>query len=265
MFKRKINVCISRMASYMDVAIGGEYSQTPCAEEIKPIIKAFFKKAMNAKVDWDETEAGLNIERITEIVMELAMNTRNYEELRVEDVISLKKIFDELDVLYTEAIEVSFQSKYDEYNFCRKIDCIKEIVCKNNCGMHDSKEKHENYRDGMIFQSYENLWKVIHRVNTEWNELCGRGFSLRVFYDYWESFKYDRTCGLEKSEEEKFTSFMAVLDGKKKFIPIYEKRPVCFKVVDNDFEGEIVNTIENRCSEPYRLSQDGEEAQSVKA
>lgn len=263
MFGRKDNPFISRMTDYMNVAIEGRYSPTPCAEEIRPMIEAFFKKSMKAKVKWDGSSVCWYIENITEIVKYLAKNTRNYEKLSAEDVASLKKIFDELDALHVESLECNSQSRYKD-NLGSKISCISEIVCKNMVGMHDSEEKHDNYRDGMIFQSYEDLWKIIHRVNIEWNELCDRGFSLRVFYDYWESFKYDRAAGLEKTEEEKLATFMAVLDGKKKFVPIYENRPVCFKVVDNDFEGEIVNTFENRYSKPYRMRQDGEEVQCVK-
>ena len=262
MFGKKFNPFISRMTDNMNVAIEGRYSKTPCAAEIKSMIEDFFIKSMGAKVKWGGAAVCWHIEKITEIVRYLAENTRNYEKLSTEDVASLKKIFDELDALHAEALEHNSQSRYKD-GLSIKISCISEIVCKNMVGMHDSEEKHDNYRDGMIFQSYEDLWKIIHRVNNEWDELCSRGFSLRVFYDYWESFKYERDAGMEKTEEEKLASFMAVLDGKKKFVPIYENKPVCFKVVDNDFEGEIVNTLKNRYSKPYRMRQDGEEIQCV--
>ena len=260
MFGKKDNPFIYRMTGYMNDALRGSYRDVPCAEEIRPMIEAFFKKSMKAKVKWDGAGVCWHIENITEIVKYLAMNTRNYEKLSAEDVASLKKIFEELDKLHAEAIQHNSQSRHKD-DLSKKISCISEMVCKNMVGMHDSQEKHEDYRDGMIFQSYEDLWKVIHRVNAEWNELCNRGFSLRVFYDYWESFKYDRRVGQHKTEEEKLETFMAVLDGKKKFVPIYEHRPVCFKVVDNDFEGEIVNTFENQYSKPYRMRQSGEEVQ----
>ena len=42
----------------------------------------------------------------------------------------------------------------------------------------------------------------------------------------------------EKTEEEKFKSFMGILDGKMKFVPLY--RPVCLTVVDNNFKEEFV-------------------------
>lgn len=258
----KDNPFISRMMSNMYDAIEGKYSKTPCAEEIVPMIKDFFKKSTDAKIQWNGAGVCWHIERITEAASYLAQNTRNYENLSNEDVASLKKLFIEFNTLHAEALKLNSQSKYKDY-LSQKISCISEMICKNMVGMHDSAEKHDNYRDGMIFQSYENLWKVIHRVNTEWDELCSRGFSLRVFYDYWESFKYDRAANQEKTEEEKLETFMALLDGKLKFVPVYNHIPICFTVVDNDFEGEIVNTYENSYSKPYRMCQSGEESQNI--
>lgn len=240
-----------------DALEGKYYPAKPCADEIRPMIEAFFEKSMNAKVDWDGgASVCSHIERITEIVYYLSKNTRNYEKLSNEDVASLKKIFEELDALHAEALKNNSQSDW----LRSKISCISEMLCKNMVGMYDSVEEHENYRDGMIFQNYEDLWKVIHRVNTEWDELCSRGFSLRVFYDYWESFEYDQSLGLEKTEEEKLKTFMALLDGKMKFVPVYEHKPICYRVVDKDFKGEFVNTFENRYSKPYGMRQSGEES-----
>lgn len=259
MFGRKNNPFISRMSNNLEKAMDGSYRHVPCAKEIIPMLEDFFVKCTNAKFDLDVNDVVCwRIEKLTEIMMHIAMNTRNYEKLSVEDIIALRKIFEELNALLTEALEVNSQSDCQN-DFDNKINCINEIICKNMVAMHDSEEKHDNYRDGMIFQNYEDLWKVIHRVNTEWNQLCSRGFSLRVFYDYWEAFKYDRLYDLEKAEGEKLETFMALLDGKMKCVPVYEHRPVCFKVVDNDFEGEIIRTFENRYSKPYRLRQEGEE------
>lgn len=258
MFGRKDNPFISRMSDNMEKAMNGSYRHVPCAEEILPMLVEFFAKCRDAKVEWNGASVCWNIEKLTEIMQHIAMNTRNYEKLSDEDITSLRKIFDELNALYAEALELDSQSDCRN-DFSSKISCLDEILCKNMVGMHDSEEEHENYRDGMIFQNYEDLWKVIHRVNTEWEQLCNRGFSLRVFYDYWESFKYERSAGLRKTEEEKLETFMALLDGKMKFVPIYEHRPVGYKIVDNNFEGKIVNTLENRYSKPYRLRQENEE------
>lgn len=211
MFEKE-NPFISRMTDNMNVAIEGRYSPTPCAPEIKSMIEDFFIQSMES-INLNESNVCWHIVKITEIVRHLAGNTRNYSKLSTEDITFLKKIFYELEVLRSEVLTCSLlQSSNSDLSL--KIICINEIICKNMVGMRDSKEKHNNYRDGMIFQNYEDLWKIIHRVNTEWNELCKKGFSLTLFYNYWISFKHDRATGVEKSESEKLMSFMAVLDGK---------------------------------------------------
>ena len=254
MFGRKNNPFISRMSLNMKKALEGGYRHVPCAEELIPMLEDFFAKSTNAKVEWNvDNSVCWHIEQLTEIMMYIAMNTRNYEKLSDEDVTALRKIFEELNSLYTEALELNLQSTCKN-DFSSKINCIDEIIRKNMVGMNDSEVANDNYRDGMIFQNYEDLWKVIHRVNTEWEQLCNRGFSLTVFHDYCESITYEI-----KTEEEKLENFMALLDGKMKFVPVYEYKPVRFKLVDNDFEGKIVNIIENRYSNSYRLRQEGEE------
>ena len=258
--KENNNLFVSRMMDFMNEAIGGWTSQRPCADEIRPMIKDFFRKSIENEFECSESDVYWSIQYIGEIVIYLARNTRNYEKLKMEEVKSIKKIFDELYELYAETIgHYSNPRETDHRVIKRKIRCISKIVLENMLGMHDSKKEHHNYRDGMIFQNYENLWKIIHRVNHEWNELCDRGFSLKVFDDYRGFFEYDRVRGLEKSEEEKFETFMAILDGKKKFIPVYEYRPICFKVVSNDCTEEVVETIENRYSRSYRMRQYGED------
>lgn len=259
---KKDNLFISRMTGYMNKAMECGYYHVSCAEEIKPMLRDFFKKSMSAKVNWeDRGDVCWHIENITEAVQYFAQNTRGYERMSDEDVKVFQKIFEEFDALHAEALKLNSQSKPKDY-LSDKISCIKEIVCKNHVDMHDSKEQHEHWRDGMIFQDYESLWKVIHRVNTEWDELCSRGFSLRVFYDFLQVVKYDKSRGEEMSEEEKIRVFMALLDGKMKFIPVYCHRycTLGFKVVDNDFDDEIVYTCDVKCHKSHRMRQVGEEA-----
>lgn len=265
MFGKKdkpFNPHIYRMTEYMNFAIEGRYAtRGTCAEEIVPMIKALYEKSINAKVKWDGAIVCWHIEKIVKMLQYLAYNTRNYEKLSDEDVVSLKKIFDELDVLHAEAIFRDSQSRYED-NLTPKIDCISEILCQNMADMYDSKEDHHDWRDGMMFQNYEDLWKIIHRINTEWEELCTRGFSMNVFDDYRKSFQYDRENGMEMSEEMKLKTFMALLDGKMKFVPVYrhECRLLGLKVVNNDAEDEIIYTSEDISRKnAYRMRQKGEE------
>ncbi len=253
------NPFIIRMKIAKEEALNGGYRKVPCAREIRPMVIHFFNKCIRTKIKWNGENICWHIEHITDIAKYLAMNTRNYEKLTPEELTAMRKIFLEIKSLYGEAFTCVSHSEGEEFR--RKVICISEIVRKNMTGMHDTEEDHGAYRDGMIFQSYENLWKIIHRVNTEWEELTSRGFSLNVFNDYWETFQYDRETGQEKTEEEKFDTFMKLLDGKMKFVPVYEHTPICFKVVDNDFEEVIVTKKETKYSKPYRLRQVGEDAE----
>lgn len=259
---KKANFFISQMTGYMmNEAMGYSYDHVSCAEEIKPMIKAFFKKSTSTKINWEDPYGACwNIEHIIKAVPDLAKNTRNYERMSEEDVKVFQKIFEEFDALYAEALKPTSQSS--EYNLSRKISCISAIAYKNHVGMYDSEEEHTYWRDGMLFRNYENLWKVMHRVNTEWDELCSRGFSLQLFYDFWNVFEYDRRRGEEMSEEEKIKAFMALLDGKMKFVPVYRHayEPLGFKIVDNDYDDEIVYTSNAKDCKSHRMRKVGEEA-----
>ena len=153
MFGRKNNPFISRMSLNMKKALEGGYRHVPCVEEIIPMLEDFFAKSTNAKVEWNvDNSVCWHIEQLTEIMMYIAMKTRNYEKLSDEDVTALRKIFEELNALYTEALELNLQSNCKN-DFGNKINCIDEIICKNMLGMYDSELVHDNYRDGMIFQN----------------------------------------------------------------------------------------------------------------
>ena len=257
MFGKEENLRSSRIARCKMQAINGRRLRTPCACEIKSTIESFFNQIME--------EIGKNydcdymIERIAEAVMYLANNTRDYEKLTEEEISSLRNIFNELKKLYDTLI-----SKSDTGDLKDKITCISEILCKNSVDMHDDSEDQvecpgDDYRDGMIFQRYEDLWKVVNRISTEWSELRNRGFDACVIFDYWSSVRYDRENKQEKTEDEKVNNFMSLLDGTMKFVPVYEEKAVAYGVVANDFEGKIVNKVENFCYKTHRLRQKGEE------
>lgn len=238
----KGNTFIFLMQEYMNSAMKCGGHSVQCAKEIKPLIKDFFNKAMSvAKVREDGTDVCSYIESIAEAVKYLARNTRNYARIKDQEVEVLNKIFQEFDALLEETMNLKAQYRYAS-NLACKISYITEILYRNQVGMHDSKEDHKHWRDGMIFQSYESLWKVIHRVNTEWEELRKRRFSIELFYDFCTVCQYDRSRGKEMDEEEKINNFMSVLDGKMKFILVYLRgyRQIGLRVVNNDFGNKIV-------------------------
>ncbi len=257
--RKKENHFISRITDYMNRT---NY-HVSCAKQTEPMFNAFFKKTMSAKANWKDGN-GRSWDGIIETAVRyLAMNTRNYERMSEEEVKVFQKIFREFDALHVEALNLNSQSQ-NKGELMNKLICISEIIRINRIGMHDLDEQHEYWRDGMIFQNYENLWKVIHRVNTEWDELCSRGFPLKICQYFYDVCEYARSCGEEMQEEDKIKTFMALLDGKMKIIPVYrhEYRPLGFKVVDNDFDDEIIYTFDVKNNKSYRMRQVGEEVDS---
>lgn len=254
---KKENHFISRITGYMNRT---NY-HVSCAKQTEPMFNAFFKKTMSAKANWEDRNGRCWDGIIENAVRYLAMNTRNYERMSEEEVKVFQKIFGEFDALHTEALKLNSESQNKEC-LIQKLICISEIVRINRIGMHDLDEQHEQWRDGMIFQNYENLWKVIHRVNTEWDELCSRGFPLEVFHYFCDVCEYDRTCGEEMLEEEKIKTLMALLDGKMKIIPVYrqEYRPLGFKAVDNEFDDEIVYISDVKSNKIHHMRQIEEES-----
>lgn len=256
---RKENHFISRKTDYMNRT---NY-HVSCAKQTELMFNDFFKKLMSAKANWKDKNGRTWDITIENAVRYLAMNTRNYEKMSEEEVKAFQKIFEEFDSLHDEALNLSSQSQNKEY-LMNKLICISEIIRINSIGMHDSEEQHEHWRDGMIFQNYKNLWKVIHRVNTEWGDFCSRGFPLKICQYFYDVCEYARSCGEEMQEEDKIKVFMALFDGKMKIIPVYrhEYTPLGFKVVDNDFDDEIIYTFDVKSNKSYRMRQVGEEVAS---
>lgn len=260
---KSFNPLISLKAEIINQALKGRYPRGGCSEQIIPMINDFFEKLIKANLKWDEElKEGSGCvywltREIIAILPNLAENTRNYEKLDDKDIEFLKKIFDELYALFLDAKTNNLEKDY----ICvigPRINHISDIVKINMEDMHDIKEEkeHSNWREGMVFQNYQDLWKIIHRINTEWEDLWSRGYNYGVIYDYKKALKRQ-----PMSEEKKFETFMALLDGKMKFVPVYchEYRLLGFKVLDNDAEDEIIQISEEKSTKSFRLRQKVEE------
>lgn len=230
---------MSKYNDFFEMAVTGKGNGkiNPPASEIIPLIEALRKKV----VCYDRTNTG-DFDGIVQCCLNIAASTRNYEDLKESDFISLKKIFSELDAMCEEA-KTNLSNKKDE--FAKKAKLISQLLFYNCEGMHDSPVNHSNWKDGMIFQSYENLWKVIHRLNSEWEELSGRGLTDEQIEAFSKAFHYSRSNYTEPSENSKLRLFMDMLDGKLKVIPVYkrEERLVGNKIVpSNGAEYEIIDS-----------------------
>mgnify|MGYP007069948608 CR=1 FL=1 len=262
----KDNLFINRMEGYMNLALFGNGIYKPCASEIRSIVIDFFKSTMRIDIDWDNGGIRWQIERVSEIVKYIAQNTRDYYKMASNEVEVVRELVKEIYLLRDEALRIDamndlHKESNSDIDFGHKIACIGEIIRKNMTGMHDE-AKSKDYKDGMIFQNLENLLKLVHRLNTEWDDLCNRGFSLNVINDFIQAVEYDRKRGHELDEEEKYDIFNNILDGNMKFVPVFRLVPECYVPVANDYfnyvfyDSEAFN--EKPIKNPYRLRQKGE-------
>lgn len=253
------NVFVSRMIANKMEALNGRYDRTPCAGVIRARLESFCDETISSPIKWDGNEVCWSMERLVECARALAENVPNFVTYSEEDAAAINKIFDELDYVREELLQVYKSGKEADYKIGAKLSCISEILVKNAVGAHYDENEPQAYRNGMIFQRYEDLWAVVHRVNREWVDLCARGFSLNVFYDFRSTFDLERRLKREKTEEAKLADFMAILDGTKKFVPVYELENVGYRVMDSDFEGMIVSQELTTPMKEYRLFQKKEE------
>ncbi|MBE5821232.1 MAG: hypothetical protein E7311_01415 [Clostridiales bacterium] len=203
------------------------YYYVRCAKEIEPFIRKYFKKfreqnfttdnITNSKVDYE-------LFRITEMIYYLSMNTIEGRKIGKRELKAIEAIF---NLLYDWFDDVTQRKMFhDETKMC----CIKRILETNQICRNFRSSKDLNYdkiRKAMMFEDYEDLYKVIKRINDEWEELLSRGFVyIRVIDDFDAVLRHTKK---ERTEKEKMKLFMGVLDGKFKFKPVYAK--VAYEIV----------------------------------
>lgn len=239
-----------------------EIFQSSYNAELVQLIQELHDRITKAEIDWEYGPACGHLEKLLTIAKYVAENTKVSKELTFKDSNSIHKIFEELNSLYDEVLVTnSRKSRYQTFDLGTRISCIEEVVRRNIVTMYDSDDEH--LISHMVFRSYENLWKIVHRINTEWEELCLRNFSMHsIYYPFRDFFIYSMNAHKEMSEEEKYQTFMAILDGKRKFIPVYkhEFKLVALKPVSWDDErDEEVHEDVKKVTSAYRMRQIGEE------
>lgn len=181
------------------------------AEFVEAVQKLHIK-IIGTDIDWEaDGSARYHLVDLLDIARHAAKTLELKKNLSSEDSNSIQKFFKELDSLYDEALSV--KSKEQIMNFSQKISCIKRIFKENTLTICDTAAG--RLITDKVFRNYENLWELMHRINTEWEELCFRGFSVKLIYDSFRDFIiYTKYTHAEMSEEEKYRTFMDILDGK---------------------------------------------------
>lgn len=251
---------ILQISKYEQDAINGMPYNEKCSKDIIPFISEAFRKIRENRNIFEGKDISRHVEKIAILIRNLACNTHENEIMNNKDLKSISQIFfDVVYALFDEVKENAFASEEDKNILYNKINCINEIVYANMIGNHfPNIIADDNIHDGKIFQNYENLLKVISYIVKNFKSLTKRGFTLDVFYNFENSFRYDRRHKCEKTEEEKFNMFMGILDGSMKFKPIYEVRTVAYAVVPIDFNDNIVKYSSMGNLNEYALKKEDE-------
>jgi len=252
MFLKKINnsAYYRRICENHKKAIEGYPYGRGLSESILPSITQIFNRLTLTKIDWygNKTYEANYFESISEITLHISLNTQAGEVICGSELEAVEAIFKDLNGL----IDYVIVHKHEQFNqdFNRKLQCLNEIACKNMVNMkrrdceNDAAKVNTN---GKIFRTYENLYKVFHRINIEWDELIARGFSRNIWFAYRDSFEYNlRIIGIEKSEEEKLNDFMGILDGTVKLIPQYEIKAVSYQAVSTASTEKLIRTVSTK-------------------
>lgn len=252
-FEKRMNLSLKAALS----GGNGKYSNG-CSESIQKLVIAFFTKVSSARIEWSGTNPiAVNLEVLTKVVEQLAYNTYHHEVIPKEQMEYIQKIFDEFRFLYDELVRHEHLNNYDIGDIAGRIDCLYEILYKNHILSHNVINP---IHDGKLFQSYENLYKVIRTINRRWNKLVASGFSISVFDDFYDCFVYERKQGIEKTEEKKLELFMGILDGSMRFSPVYEQQAVAYHVVPVGTSKYACFTIPSNYSKGYSLKPNKVEA-----
>lgn len=243
MENRANNTFLNRIRfRYKETALRGRVA--PCASEISSCVDDFFYMVLHDDdvypYLYEDYEFCWKIESICEAVMNIALSTRKGESLNNEEVFALKQMIEELGRLYKECVRSRIESTVEDKEFVKMMNCVCEIIEENMKHITNSKRDIHNYRNEMLFKRYEDLWRVIDRIIYQWDELCEKGFSIEVFYNFVRSYKYEKKHGILWSDNETINKFMGILNGTLKFVPAYEMRFAYSKIVDKDAEDKVI-------------------------
>mgnify|MGYP007070327642 CR=1 FL=1 len=99
------------------------------------------------------------------VVLVFVAETRYYDEISEEELEAISKIFDELRVLRDEFLCNGLtDDMFDKIMYIRDI-FLTNTVCRED---YDCK-----YRQGMPFPNFVDLYKIVYKLNRNWDMLVG--------------------------------------------------------------------------------------------
>lgn len=248
MFLKRNNDSILQIESNESAALGS------CSNCINLSIAKFFDMCSSSKIKWDGKIVDQNIVGLTEAAMYLAQNTLPTERLSDQDLKCMDALIKELELVYREVRnnvkDLDMQKVYSS-----KIELLADIFWKNmgsRVTLYEGVEI-ENDRDGMVFERYEDLLRIVHIVNSNYEDLVERRFTPKTLYDFKDYVLQSRRLKRPLSEDEKVEKFLGILNGTMKFHPLYEYQAVGYEIVPTDFSDTLVDYQYSRYQNGYSL------------
>lgn len=211
-----------------------------CCEEMKPLVKDYYEKCRNTY-----TESVPRLIHITNIfiaIKYLAYNTAKDNGINKEELVCIKGIIGELDLLYRDITESIIPINDDYYT--KKIDIISNILKEN---MIDFKYKtdhsKEDFYHGKVFKNYRDLYLLINLININYDDLCKRGLNINIFHDFKETLTHQNNIFGQQTEDDKLELFLMLMYGTAKFSPVYERKAIGYCIVPaNRTSVTLINT-----------------------
>jgi hypothetical protein len=218
----------------LDIRYQEEKILRSCSSDIKVIIEIFFDNFYNAvdraRVSKEMLEPIIN--GVVDAAHNLSKNTVFGEKIGEKGKKFIKLTFNELITLFVEAINNINRDNY----YLNKINCINKLLFKNN-----------HIR---LFNEYKNLYKVISLVNSNYDELVKRGFSIKTCNDIIDCL-YDNHD--ENTDAERIELFKGILNGTMKFHPKYEQKAIGYQIVPSDYNDQLIEHSDSIYSRGYQL------------
>lgn len=224
-------------------------NEPACCAEVETAVWAFFARAKRKQLKFSDSSKYADVQLACEIVKGYAMSLHGIDVIGPHELEVVNKTFTKVfNPLLNKVVNEG--NKEDGKDYHDQLYCMAEIMCAGNSRYNGDEN---DPRDGRLFQTVDSLYDLARKLYMDWDDMAARGFGLKVFFDYLEVFRYARSKGNEKSELDKLRDLFAIMDGKKKFVPVYELKAVAYEVADlNDGEYRE-DTVETRYATGYQL------------
>ncbi|MBR2744541.1 MAG: hypothetical protein IKE01_04525 [Clostridia bacterium] len=240
------------------------------SKDISPLVEHFFDTCIRViscvnENDWNVIR---NVKAIAEAGLYLSLNTFQNQSIAADEYACINEMYKELEKLLDDSlanarpltVKIGKGGKLEHVrtdsenltDWEDKIYCISMVLFHNQEEARSYPVSNRPDFKYMVFQSYNSLKCVISKLNTEWNALVRRGFSLEMYDAYRQSVMYEVKHGNNLSGARRYVGFMELLSGESKLIPVYKYVCVGYTLV-SDTDSDIARIEPNKSEKVFRM------------